>query len=351
MKLDSGHEVETVEGEELASFQRDFTGYTIGMIRVHPGGWLFPSDFTRFADKIYNFKFKPSDVLVMTFMKCGTTWMQEMVWTMRNNSDLDHPATEHSINSRVPYLDCDMFLGSTAVPPLDPDMDIAKDFARLCPSKNSDDGIFLQMAEAVQNPRTIKTHLPFSFFSPSLLDTTKVVYVARHPGDVAVSFYHHVQLFKSINYVGTFERFMDYFFKDDLVYSPYWLHVREAWKNRHHPNLHFVFYEDLKANIMEEMKNLDTFLGTNLTQNQLEKIRDFTSFEKMQQRNNLFTPPGMPDPFIVPAYLKQNGGFFRKGVSGGWRGRLGSERVKEMEEWVARHFTDHGITFSNTSHQ
>lgn len=57
-----------------------------------------------------------------------------------------------------------------------------------------------------------------------------------------------------------------------MVYGPYWQHVREAWEKRESPNLHFVFYEDLKADPASELKKLGGFLGCDLGKDQLEKV-------------------------------------------------------------------------------
>lgn len=57
-----------------------------------------------------------------------------------------------------------------------------------------------------------------------------------------------------------------------MIYGPYWLHLKEAWQRRDHPNLHFVFYEDLKADITGELKKLDAFLGTGLSGDQLANV-------------------------------------------------------------------------------
>lgn len=64
------------------------------------------------------------------------------------------------------------------------------------------------------SPRFIKSHLPLSLLPPSLLDTAKVVYVARDPRDVAVSFYHHNRRFTAEGYIGDFKRFWNYFIRD-----------------------------------------------------------------------------------------------------------------------------------------
>lgn len=56
MKLASGHEVEVLEGEELAKQMKDFHGYTDGLVRLTPGRWLFPKPYLRFADKYFKFE-------------------------------------------------------------------------------------------------------------------------------------------------------------------------------------------------------------------------------------------------------------------------------------------------------
>ena len=52
------------------------------------------------------------------------------------------------------------------------------------------------------SPRFVKSHLPFSLLNPRLLDVCKVVYVARNPKDVCVSFYHHMRLFHISEFMG-----------------------------------------------------------------------------------------------------------------------------------------------------
>lgn len=74
----------------------------------------------------------------------------------------------------------------------------------------------------------------------------KVVYVARNPKDTIVSFYHHQKLVKSQSYQGNMEEFVQYFMDNEVLYAPFFQHVLEAWKKRNHPNLHFIFFEDMK---------------------------------------------------------------------------------------------------------
>lgn len=43
---------------------------------------------------------------------------------------------------------------------------------------------------------------------------SQIIYVARNPSDVAVSFYHLNRLYRTQGYVGDFETFYNYFEKD-----------------------------------------------------------------------------------------------------------------------------------------
>lgn len=64
--------------------------------------------------------------------------------------------------------------------------------------------------------RFIKTHLPFKLLPPSVMEEkAKVVYIARNPKDVVVSYYHLNKLYRTQGYVNDFETFFKYF-TDDL---------------------------------------------------------------------------------------------------------------------------------------
>ena len=117
------------------------------------------------------------------------------------------------------------------------------------------------------SPRFIKSHLPFPNLPSNLLDECKVVYVARNPKDVAVSWYHHHLIDPVMETSLNIHDFVEYFMRDEgdffyshklllsitscletfsVMYAPYWGNVIDAWNKRHHPNLLFLFYEDLK---------------------------------------------------------------------------------------------------------
>ena len=73
------------------------------------------------------------------------------------------------------------------------------------------------------------------------------MYVARNPKDVIVSYYHYHRLMDFHQFDGDIEAYAEYFMADKIYATPYFPHLLQAWNMRHHPNLHFVFYEDLKS--------------------------------------------------------------------------------------------------------
>ena len=60
-----------------------------------------------------------------------------------------------------------------------------------------------------------------------------------------------------------------------MIYSPLKNHIDEGWNNRNHKNLHFVFYEDLQEDIFGELKKLNNFLSTGLSDAQLNNVSSF----------------------------------------------------------------------------
>lgn len=60
-----------------------------GLVAVGPSRHLLPPHCVAFTKKYREFRFRESDVVIATFPRCGTTWTQEIVWTMRNGLDFN----------------------------------------------------------------------------------------------------------------------------------------------------------------------------------------------------------------------------------------------------------------------
>lgn len=59
--------------------------------------------------------------------------------------------------------------------------------------------------------------------------------------------------------------------------------VLDAWKKRHHPNMHFVFYENFKRDLRGELIKMTTFLGKQLGKEQLNNLFEHLKLENFQK--------------------------------------------------------------------
>ncbi|XP_047737654.1 sulfotransferase 1C4-like [Hyalella azteca] len=274
-KIASGHTVHEVDCATKEKIDKLLPGPWADVVLLRPHNWVLLRSFLQIHEKVYNFKFRPDDVVVMTYPKCGTTWSQEIVWNMRNNPDLDNPDADDALFVRSPYLEMDMLF----VPGLQIDVAVMSVFMKGIEKYVKDldqhwrNWTMFQVAEAHRKPRTIKTHLPFSMLPKKLFPLTpQVVYVSRNPKDKVLSAQHHYKLTKMHNFVGTQDEFVDLFVEDLLLYSPYGQHLKEAWSRRHHPNFFMTTFEELKADTRQQLTKLDAFLGTGLTDKRLDNL-------------------------------------------------------------------------------
>lgn len=67
----------------------------------------------------------------------------------------------------------------------------------------------------MKSKRFIKTHIPIKLMPRSVQEVgAKIVYVARNPKDMCVSWYHMAKSFPTWAYAGDFQSFSEYFMND-----------------------------------------------------------------------------------------------------------------------------------------
>lgn len=155
----------------------------------------------------------------------GSTWTQEMVWLL--GSDMDFEGAKMLQQLRAPVLELTALLGNDT-----------SGVIRLI-------GETVDIVENMPSPRFIKTHLPRELL-PTQLDIVKprIVYVARNPKDMCVSYYHYCRLMHDLD--GPFDAFCELFLNDTVPMGPIWSHIMGFWKLRNEPNVLFLRYEELK---------------------------------------------------------------------------------------------------------
>lgn len=94
-----------------------------------------------------------------------------------------------------------------------------------------------------------------------------------------------------------------------MIYCPFFPHVLDAWNKRHHPNMLFIFYEDLKRDLRGQLEKMSTFLGKELSEDQLNRLREHLQFDNVKKNETINMESGKKI-----GMLNQDGSFIRKGI-------------------------------------
>jgi len=236
-----------------------------------------------------------SDVFVASYPKCGTTWMQYVVYLLMNEAR-----------------------------PLPAGRKLEEFFPHL-------EEVGAETVAALPERRMIKTHLPFGM-TPFHSDA-RYVYVARNPFDCAVSFYHHTRGFvHHYDFAeGTFDDFFECFIRGEVDFGDYFDHLSSWYAQRNAPNVLFVTYERMKREIERVIAEVAEFIGepaasTARDPAKVAVIREESSFARMsrdQRRWSSARPDGMPE-------------FVRKGIVGDWRDAFSPEQARRLRDEFAK---------------
>ncbi|NXT91648.1 ST2B1 Sulfotransferase, partial [Anhinga rufa] len=212
------------------------------------------------------FAFRPTDVVIATYPKSGTTWMQEILTLLFSHGDV-LPAKTIPNWERAPWLEQIYF------------RDALQDTAA---------------------HRLITTHLPAHVLAPALQQSkAKVIYVARNPKDVAVSFYHFHRLAKFLPNPGSFDTFLMQFLEGTVHYGSWFKHVKGWVGQQQLLDIFYVTYEELHQ------------VSPRRTLEALEQHCSFATMRDNTMANYSLIPPEIMD--------HSQGSFMRKGVVGDWR--------------------------------
>ncbi|XP_026329425.1 estrogen sulfotransferase-like [Hyposmocoma kahamanoa] len=329
-------DIKDVDSETTAKLCKYFSGES-AYVRIGPKQYFMPRSYKEEAANIYNMSVRSDDIFIVTYPRTGTTWTSEMIWLIENNLDYEAAAAVPLVK-RFPYMDFQTLFN---------EVQTKRIYEH---NKNDEDKTALakfllggsKVIENLPSPRFIKTHLPMSLLPPSMLDTAKVVYVARNPQDVAVSYYNLSKLFITFGYNGDFKTFWE-FFKNDRPYSPYIEHVKEAWEMRNHPNMLFLFYEDLVKDLPGAINRMATFLDKKLTKDQVEKLCKHLSIESFKANSSVDGTAYKSLGFLATTAQP----FIRKGKSQGWYDHFDEEMAADAERWIAENLQDTDLRFPN----
>lgn len=253
-----------------------------------------------FDSTIWNdFRFRDDDIVISTYAKSGTTWVQQIVSQLIFNGEEGLPVAEMS-----PWMDL-------RVPPKE---------------------VKLPEVEQQSHRRFLKTHLPVDalVFSPM----AKYIYIGRDGRDVVWSMYNHHTNANQFWYEALNDTpgrvgppiepppddirtyFDDWMSKDGHPFWPFWENVRSWWEIRDLPNVLLIHFESLKTDMPGEIRRIAEFIGTPIDEATWPDILEHCSFDYMKANATASVPLG-------GAFW--DGGaetFVHKGVNGRWRDTL-----------------------------
>ncbi|KAM4631668.1 sulfotransferase 1C2-like isoform 1-T2 [Discoglossus pictus] len=238
-------------------------------------------------DTIYNFQAREDDILISTYPKAGTTWMQEIVDLIMVEADVEKSMRAPCF-LKVPFID-------------------------LITPKPMKFGV--ELANEMTSQRIIKTHLPIQLVPPSFWEKNcKVVYVARNAKDCMVSYFYFQQMNKGLPDPGSWNEYFTTFLEGKVPWGSWFDHVIGWWKAKEKHQILFVFYEDMIEDPKREIRKVMEFIQKDLSEEVLEKVYQHTTFQAMKENpmtNYSVLPKAVFDQSISS--------FMRKGKVGDWK--------------------------------
>jgi peroxiredoxin len=199
--------------------------------------------------KRFKFVSRADDILIVTYPRSGTTWLQMILYQLTTDGKMDMA----HIAEHCPWFERSM-----------------------------------HSAEGFENrpsPRIFKTHLPYTQVPKG---PGRYIYIARDGRDVAVSYYN---LYRNYNgYQGTFPEFFEQFMRGKVFYGSWFKHVAGWWQHRHDLNVLFLTYEELTRDLESCVRRIAAFCHVQLPPEKRPLILERCSFAFMKQHETKFDP-------------------------------------------------------------
>ncbi|XP_014673628.1 PREDICTED: sulfotransferase 1C2-like [Priapulus caudatus] len=286
-------------------------------IHLHKGS-------VKFMPPIRSMECRDDDIFVTSYPKCGTTWMQAIVWLVTSDPDTSSTIMSNSsasLDELVPMLEW----------PLQ-----KSDFNDL---KGSPD-VGLRDWNKMASPRLMKTHIPFHLLSPDITKqrkTPKIVYISRNPKDMCVSDHKFLSGFscwsasEHMYLEMSFEKYLENWFDGIVSFGDYFTHNMEFWERRDWDNILFVKYEDLLQDPHREVTRVARFLGKDLSSERIHQITQETMFSRMKQNNVL-------NNSHWKTIHQRETPFHRKGKCGNWKKHFTVAQSERMDALYKQRF-------------
>jgi hypothetical protein len=234
----------------------------------------------------------PDDIFLVSYPRSGNTWTRFLLGNLIYQND---PVTFSNIESRIPeiYFNHDRFL------------------------------------RQLRRPRVLKSHESFQPHYP------RVIYIARDPRDVAVSFYHHNVKARNISDDYPMASFVPRFIAGEFDRKfGSWRDNVLSWTvlRKDDPRFLMLRYEDMKRDPMTALSNIVAFLKRcsfhriDASAAAFERAIELSSAERMRDLEEQEA-----GSWVLTKGTRSDKPFVRSAISGGWKSQLGEESVTAIE--------------------
>ncbi|XP_057795649.1 cytosolic sulfotransferase 12-like [Salvia miltiorrhiza] len=274
------------------------------------GFWFVPQHMKLIKRVINHFTPLPTDVILATSPKTGTTWLKSLLYSILNRSFKHKLAVQHP-HQLVPFLEG---------PP------------------DSDELSF--PTASLDTCRLFSTHISYQLLAKTLDSCEcRVVYLTRNPKDTLVSLWHFMKK-RRANQPWTIDEAADAFCRGVTPYGPYYDHVigYRALSLKRPENVMFVNYEEMKEDPHGHVKKLGDFLGCPFQEeDEVKEIVKNCSFEVQSSYE-----VNKSEQSLIKNLFPYNS-FFRKGKTGDHVNYLSNELIQRIDTLTKQRF--HSLDF------
>ncbi|KAM3931925.1 sulfotransferase 6B1-like [Leptodactylus fuscus] len=270
--------------EEIKKVVEEAKNKTPEELKVNYKGILYPSVLCSEATfkALELFEAREDDVLIITYPKCGTNWSIQILHQML-----------FELHNKEPTIDQAML-----------------EFGK--PDKFED-------LKQRPSPRVFSSHVTYENIPKSFFEKkTKILVILRNPKDAAVSYYHFTNSNPVLPTYGSWDLFFKDFMSGDVIYGSYFDYTLGWEKHIDDENILILTFEDMKADLLAELRKINDFYGLNLTDEQLQKVQEKSTFKSMKENSG-------------DTHGNLGNVFFRKGEIGDWKSLFTEEQSKELD--------------------
>jgi len=177
---------------------------------------------------------------------------------------------------------------------------------------------FLDQIDYHDRGYVFKAHLYWSWPVVAGRRNVRVLNIVRDLRDVVVSAFYYERM-KGNHH---FDHFPDYYWSKGRHVAHFVTHYNGLWSRA--PNAFIASYESLKSDFPAEVRRLAGFLEMDVDDDQIERVRTATTFERMRALYDQVSDDGAMH-------------FYRKGDVGDWRSHFDEESLNDVRRIERRH--------------